>query len=119
MTNLYMKITGFDDSSNSLLVAFASDATQSQNPEDYASLAFQPANMWPDVTDTNEIKKRLAVAGVWHVEQQARKEMLDQNPTQLNGLKALVGVESTFVISELIPPPSDFINLDTNITVVV
>ncbi len=118
MNTLYMKITGFDESNNSLLVAFASDATSSQNPEDYTSFAFQPFDMWPDVTDVEEIKKRLATAGLWHAEQQARKESLEKNPDKVNALKALAGLQSVFAVSDLVPQPSAA-NADVNTLVVV
>ena len=63
MNTLKMKITGYDEESNSLLVAFASDDTASQNPESYPSLAYQPLTMWPDVTDIDILKKNIVFDG--------------------------------------------------------
>lgn len=100
-----MKITGFDEPSNSLLVSFASDETKSQNPEDYASIAFQPAIMWPDVLDANEIKKRIAVAGVYTASLQANTEKLNDDLQRINSLKTLVGQSETYNISTLVPTP--------------
>lgn len=101
MNTLYMKIHEFDADSHSLIVSFASDQTKSKDPNDYGRVAFQPATMWPDVTDLNEIKKRLAVAGVWHAERQARLEFLEENPGTVNNLKSLVGQSEAYSISSL------------------
>lgn len=107
MSNLYMKITGFDEPSNSLLVSFASDETKSKNPEDYPSVAFQPATMWPDVLDVNEIKKRIAVAGMYTASSQANTEKLHDDLQRVNSLKALVGQVETYDINTLVPPPAN------------
>ena len=99
-----MKITGYDEESNSLLVAFASDDTASQNPESYPSLAYQPLTMWPDVTDIDILKKNIAVAGMWQAEQQAKKEAFISDPSKIAAFKSLVGQEIEYSISELLPP---------------
>jgi hypothetical protein len=70
MNTLKMKIVGYDETNHSLLVAFASDTTASQNPADYSALAYQPISMWPDVTDAAEITRRIAVAGIHQAQQQ-------------------------------------------------
>lgn len=99
-----MKINSFDEQSNSLIVSFASDTTKSQNPTDYPSYAFQPINMWPDVTDPAEIKKRIAVAGIYHAEQQEREEKFIANPTKVAEYRAMVNAEDSFSIEELTTP---------------
>lgn len=104
MNTLYMKIHAFDEPSNSLIVSFASDTTKSQNPADYPSYAFQPINMWPDVTDPTEIKKRIAVAGMYHAEQQEREEKFIADPTKIAEYRAMVNVEASFSIEELTTP---------------
>jgi hypothetical protein len=104
MNTLYMKINSFDEQSNSLIVSFASDTTKSQNPTDYPSYAFQPINMWPDVTDPAEIKKRIAVAGIYHAEQQEREEKFIANPTKVAEYRAMVNAEDSFSIEELTTP---------------
>lgn len=103
MNTLYMKIQGFEEQSYSLIVSFASDKTKSQNPDDYPAYAFQPMNMWPDVTDPQEIVKRIAVAGVYHAEQQARNEEFSTNVERIDALKALVSQQSQYSASELAP----------------
>jgi hypothetical protein len=99
-----MKIIGFDEPSNSLLVSFASDETASQNPEDYPPVAFQPSTMWPDVTDMEEIKKRMAVAGMYTASTRANFEKLNSDLGRINALKALVGQAASFAVSDLESP---------------
>jgi len=98
-----MKVKAFEEQSYSLLVSFASDTTKSQNPDDYPSYAFQPMNMWPDVTDPAEIKKRIAVAGMYHAEQQEREEKFIADPAKIQAYKDMVGGQSSYPVSDLIP----------------
>lgn len=85
-----MKVVGYEESSGSLLVCFASDETKSQNPEDYEKLAYQPASMFPDITDPIQIKKRIAIAGKYIAEQQARKEKLISDKSIVSAYKNMV-----------------------------
>lgn len=103
MNTLYMKIHAFEEQSHSLIVSFASDTTSSQNPEDYPQYAFQPMNMWPDVNDPAEIKKRIAVAGMYHAEQQERKEKFIADPTQVQAYRNMIGQEGSYLVTDLIP----------------
>lgn len=111
MQTLKLKIIGYDDASNSLLVSFASDQTASQNPSDYSPYAYQPINMWPDVSDVQEIIKRIAVAGVHQAEMQAQNEAFLADAERVNALKALAGQEFQYAVSDLLPPaPEPVIN---------
>jgi hypothetical protein len=101
MEKVKMKITGYDDASNSLLVSFASDTTKSANPEDYPSYAFQPLTMWPDISDLNEIKKRIATAGIYHVTLQEAEEKFIADPDKVTALKNMVGQTYDFSATEL------------------
>lgn len=101
MNKVKMKITGYDEISHSLLVSFASDTTKSQNPADYPTYAFQPLTMWPDVTDAQEIKKRIAMAGMHHAQMQEAKEKFMADPQRVAALKGLVGQDSEFTVTEL------------------
>lgn len=103
MNTLYMKIHQFDAQSYSLIVSFASDTTKSQNPADYPQYAFQPVSMWPDIDDPAEIKKRIAVAGMYHAEQQERQEKFNDDLTQIQQYEAMVGQQETYPVSELLP----------------
>jgi hypothetical protein len=98
-----MKIHAFEESTYSLLVSFASDTTKSQNPDDYPAYAFQPMNMWPDVTDPAEIKKRIAVAGMYHAEQQEREEKFVADPVKVAQYQAMVGQENSYPIEDISP----------------
>lgn len=104
MNTLYMKIHAFDEQTNSLIVSFASDTTNSQNPNDYPSYAYQPLHMWPDIADPAEIKKRIAVAGMYHAEQQEREEKFVTDPIKIAEYRAMVSAEDSFSIEELTTP---------------
>ena len=103
MKTLYMKIHSYEEQSSSLIVSFASDTTKSQNPDDYPSYAFQPMNMWPDVSDPAEIKKRIAMTGIFHAEQQEREEKFIADPAKVEEYKAMVGTENSYPVDSLLP----------------
>ena len=113
MNTLYMKIHAFEEQSHSLLVSFASDTTKHQDPDKYPSYAFQPLNMWPDVTDPTEIKSRIAVAGLYHAEQQEREEKFVADPAKLQSYKDMVGQENSYPVNELLLPPGHESNVIT------
>jgi hypothetical protein len=101
MNKVRMKINGYDEASHSLLVSFASDTTKSQDPADYPAYAFQPLTMWPDVTDPDEIKKRIAMAGMHHTQMQEAKEKFVADAQRVTALKAMVGQAQDFTVNEL------------------
>lgn len=104
MNVIKIKVMGFDEISNSILVAFASDETASQNPESYQAYAFQPIKMFPDVHDPQVILKRIAAAGIMHAQQQKESEdPIAQD--KIDALKSMVGLTAEFKISEILPPP--------------
>lgn len=102
MNRIKFKINGYDEASHSLLVSFASDTTASQDPGKYAAYAFQPLTMWPDVTDIEELKKRLAAAGMHHAQMQEAKEKFVADPKRVASLKQLVGQTHEFAIDDLV-----------------
>ena len=104
MNLIKLKINGYDEESHSLLVSFASDETQSQDPATYQSYAYQPMTMWPDVNDVNEIKKRLAQAGIYLADQQRIKEQFKADPAKVEAYKAMVGEVLEFNISDITTP---------------
>ena len=104
MNKIKLKINGYDEESDSLLVSFASDETQSQDPATYQSYAYQPMTMWPDITDVNEIKKRLAQAGIYLAEQQKIKEQFKAAPEKVEAYKAMVGQVLEFNVTDLTTP---------------
>jgi hypothetical protein len=101
MNTLKMKIHGFDESNYSLIISYASDETQSSDPDSYESYAYQPMSMWPDITDVEEIKKRLAHTGIYMAEQQKIKEQFIADEARINALKALVGTVFEYSIADL------------------
>lgn len=104
MKTLYMKIHSFDELSSSLIVSFASDTTQHQDPDQYPGYAFQPIYMWPDIDDPQEIKKRIAISGMHHAEQQEKKEKFVADPAKIQQYKDMVGKQVSYETVELLPP---------------
>jgi hypothetical protein len=104
-----MKIVGYEEESCSLIVKVASDETISQNPDDYPALAYQPAFMFPDITDPIVIKKRIAIAAKYSAEQQARKEKIAQDESIVNSYKNMINSVNEYDVEN----DSDF-NSPTN-----
>ncbi len=102
MHTLNMKITGYDEDSQSLLVAFASNTTMSENPEDYAPVAFQPSTMWPELTDMSEVIKRIALSGIGHISYVVAKEQFVADAERIANMRALVGQNITYAVDDLI-----------------
>jgi hypothetical protein len=101
MNSVKFKIKSYDEANNSLVVSFASDTTASQDPETYTAYAFQPLTMWPDITDIEELKKRLGMAGMHHAQMQEAREKFIADPAQVAALKDLVGQTHEFTVAEL------------------
>jgi len=102
MKKLYMKIAGYDEQSNSLLVSFASDTTKSQNPEDYEAFAYQPLSLWPDLTDVSELPKLIAQAGMYQVSIKEKEEQIPDRTKINEDCKKLVGSAFTYDTIELL-----------------
>jgi hypothetical protein len=105
MNKIKMKINGYDEQSYSLLVSFASDKTKSQDPSDYQAYAYQPMSMWPDISDLEEIKKRMAQAGLYLVEQQRIKEQFIADENRIQSLKSMVGKTFEYNVEEVTSTP--------------
>lgn len=102
MNIIKFKIRGFDEHSGSLLISFASDTTVNGDPEHYETFAFQPLTMWPDVSDKNELLKKIAESGLYHAASQERKEKFTADNSRVNSLKSLVGTTHVYNVSDLI-----------------
>lgn len=102
MKNIKMKIVDYDKDSHSLLVCFASDETQSSNPENYPPIAFQTSEMWPDIHDMEELKLKIAEVGMSIVKQQIARETISGNPIKQIELKKLVGMEFEYSESDFV-----------------
>jgi len=120
MQTVYMKIHDYEEESKSLIVSFASDTTTYQDPDMYTRYAFQPLRMWPDVDDPEEIKKRIAVSGMYHAEQQEREENFVADVTKEQQYKDMIGSQLSFSVAELTAPPVDpnDPNLENNFQVI-
>jgi hypothetical protein len=103
MNKLILKIYSYDETKDSLIVSFASDETKSQNPDDYEKLNYNPMGMFPDITDMTLVPKMIAVAGIYHTQQQVKKEKLSNDPNQINILKNLENQVFEFNASDLTP----------------
>ena len=104
MNTLKMKITGFDENSNSIMVAFASDETAKTAPEEYPSYAFQPYAMFPDAKNIDEIVKKIAYSGIYTAQAQARDETVNSDPAKVGELRNLVGQSFEFSVADLQMP---------------
>ena len=104
MALLKMKVVRFEEESKSLIVAFASDETASSDPENYAALAYQPMNMWPGVTNAEQLKKNIALTGVSHTTQQALREKNPASEELVTEFKSWVGQTFTFDTNDLSVP---------------
>ena len=96
MNTLKMRITGWDESSKSLLVRFASDETANTDPSAYYDLAFQPHTMFPEANTAVEVKTALAKAGVSVAQEIKINEDLADDTDKLN---MLIGLVSSSVLS--------------------
>lgn len=63
MTTIYTKIHRYEKETDSLIVSFASDETESPNPNDYPPVAVQPSIQFPGITDVAEVHKKLSEIG--------------------------------------------------------
>lgn len=115
MNKIKIKINGYDEQSHSILVSFASDETKSQDPSDYQAYAYQPMSMWPDISDLEEIKKRIAQAGLYLVEQQKIKEQFVADENRIQSLKSMVGKTFEYNLEEVITPPEPTLNFSNEI----
>jgi hypothetical protein len=66
--------------------------------------------MWPDVSDPEEIKKRIAVAGLYHAEQQEREEKFIADPSKVQQYKNMVDAQATFMFEELTSSSRAYVN---------
>jgi len=91
MNKIKYKIKRYDEDSNSIIVSFSSDETATNNPDDYQEYAIQPIEMYPDITDMETLKKKIAEQGIGLANLAKREEDAKANTTMQNNWKALVG----------------------------
>lgn len=100
INSVTMKIYAFEESSNSLIVAFKSDQS-TKSIDDQPRMAFQPTMF--EETDPEQVITKLLQAGVSIAEMQDKQDALKQNVVAVDAYKAKVGQEVTYVIP--VPQP--------------
>lgn len=107
MNKIKYKIHKYDEDTNSIIVSFSSDETATNNPDDYESFAFQPIAEYPDITDIEELKKKIAQQGMSLAEMHKKHEDASSNTTMQNKWKALVGQTFEYNVSDVIDSAND------------
>ena len=101
MNQVHVKIHSWDEDSKSLIISFASDTTASSNPDDYAGLAYQPHNFWPDVTTSEDLMLKIAQIGKSLCEDLVRKETMQADSSLISMYSNLAGTSQTFNVADL------------------
>ena len=93
-----MKIHSYDG--ENLIVSFSSDRNK-KNVDEYERVNFQPALSFPDITDPEEIIKRIAFYGIHHCENEIRREKAKNNKEFEEFYKSKVNKVLEFDIPQL------------------
>lgn len=109
MNKIKYKIKEYDEHSGSIIVAFCSDETATNNPEDYPAFAMQPIETYPDITDIEILKKKIAEEGVALAQQAKKSEQAKANTEMQNKWKALVGQTFEYNVADLYAPQTEAI----------
>ena len=102
MNKIKFKIKEYDEDTNSILVSFSSDETATNNPDDYQAVAIQPVSEYPDETDIEVLKKKIAQQGIGMADLYKREEDAANNTTMINKWKALVGQTFEYNVSDVV-----------------
>ena len=102
MNKIKFKIQSYDEDSHSVIISFSSDETVSNNPGDYDGYAFQPIAQYPDITDIEVLKKKIAEQGIALAEMNKQYEDAKANTTMQNKWKALVGQTFEYNVSDIL-----------------
>lgn len=93
-----MRITGYDDESNSVIVSFSDNGTDFTR-----SFAYQPT-MYPDLTDPDEVLKRIAFSGISIIDQENTVKSFVGNEELVDQYRQRVGQELEFDVQQLLSP---------------
>lgn len=104
MNTVHVKIESWDEDSKSLICRFASDTTSSNNPDSYVSLAYQPHLMWPDVSDSTELLRKIAQAGMSVCNEIVSTESINSDEAKKAVYSSLAGTSQSFTVSSLQDP---------------
>lgn len=100
MKKIKMKIVEWDDSTMNLVVKFSSDDL-SKPIDEQTPLCYQPLTMFPNISNVDEIIKRLAVSGIHICEIEKIKEDAANNQNLKNSFKELKDKEFEFDVDFL------------------
>lgn len=104
MNTIKFKIKGYEEQSGSIIVSFSSDETETNNPENYPEFAMQPVREYPDITDIEVLKKKIAEQGIGLAQQAKLDEQAKSNTEMQNKWKALVGQTFEYNVADLYAP---------------
>jgi hypothetical protein len=103
MEQIKTKFVNYDEQTKMLTVAFASDTTKSDNPDDYPTIAFEVFKVWPGQT-LDYIIKEIARYGKSQLERIVEQEQADPIDATEQELKALIGTTVTTDVAVVTPP---------------
>lgn len=103
MDVIKVKICGYEEDSNSLIVSFGCDETEADHTDTCQRLAYQPT-MFSDLSEPEDVIKRIAVSGISIVQQQKQLEEFIADQNRVNAFKAMVGQTFQFSVQELLAP---------------
>ena len=89
----------YEESSGSLIVAFASEKAQ-KSIDDYPACAYQPTMF--DTQDPAKVIENIARAGIFVTQQQDKEEAFRSNVELANQYKEYIGKEFTFDVDTLL-----------------
>jgi hypothetical protein len=98
-SKIKVKICGYDELSNSVIVKFASDTTE-KPIDDYQACAYQPTMF--SVGDPESVIKEIARAGIFSVTEQERKEKFVKDIATIQKYQQYIGKEFEYDIETLI-----------------
>jgi len=102
MNTITIKVIAWENDGQSLICKYASDETNSSNPDDYPPYAFQPKMMWPHATTAEAVMEEAARAGISICENIKAEEDLARDAAQLGIYESLVGTEQTYPANDLV-----------------
>ena len=98
-SKIKVKICGYDELSNSVIVKFASDTTE-KSIDDYQACAYQPTMF--SVADPESVIKEIARAGIFSVTEQERKEKFVKDTATIQKYQQYIGKEFEYDIETLV-----------------
>jgi hypothetical protein len=116
MSKLKMKIVDYDVSSNSIIVAFASE--NSKNSIDYYSAcAYQPT-MFDNPNNPDEVFKEIAKTGVFIASQQDKTDIFKVDNTLEKKYKQFVGKEFEYDVDSLLDRANQTVEVKNDVVIV-